>query len=450
MKNASSKARLTTLPLMMATFFMVSGGPFGLEELFAKAGYRASLVILVLTPILWSLPEALLVAELSSAIPDEGGYYVWVRLAMGRFWGFQAAWLSLASSIFDMAIYPVLFVSYLSRLWPRAEQGANGIWIGVVLIAVCALWNLRGAVSVGHGSEWLGLLLLSPFVVMVVVALRQSAGPAVMAAHPAPDLLGGLTIAMWNYMGWDNASTIAGEVDNPQRTYPRMIAGAMVMVIALYLVCLGAVAHFGIPASGWETGSWADAAGAIAGHGLEVCVALSGMVCGLGMFNALTMTITRVPSAMANDGLAPRFFGRTLANGVPWVSVLVCAAAWMLSLGLSFSRLVLLDILLWGSSLVLEFLALIILRFREPNLPRPFRIPGGAAVCIALAVPPTALVIADFVRNRGESLGRFSSLDLGLVLILCGPLAYCCMRPWRSRSHDSMISPSVSPEIPEA
>jgi len=425
MKNAMSRARLTTLPLMMATFFMVSGGPFGLEELFAKAGYRASFIILILTPILWSLPTALLVAELSSAIPDEGGYYVWVRRAMGRFWGFQEAWLSLASSIFDMAIYAVLFVSYLSRLWPRAGEGANGVWIGIVLIAVCALWNLRGAVSVGRGSEWLGLLLLSPFAVMVVVvALRHSAGPAALVAHPAPDLLGGLTIAMWNYMGWDNASTIAGEVDNPQRTYPRMIAGAMAIVIALYLVCLGAVARFGIPASGWETGSWADAAGAIAGHGLEVCVALSGMICGLGMFNALTMTFTRIPYAMAADGLAPRIFACTLTNGVPWVSVLVCAAAWMLSLGLSFSRLVLLDILLWGSSLVLEFLALIILRFREPDLPRPFRIPGGVAACIALSVPPTMLVIADFVRNRGESLGRFSSLDLGLALMAAGPVAY--------------------------
>ena len=429
MKNAlASRTRITTLPLMMATFFMVSGGPFGLEELFAKAGYRASFAILVLTPLLWSLPTALLVAELSSAIPAEGGYYVWVRRAMGRFWGFQEAWLSLASSIFDMAIYPVLFVSYLSRLWPRAGQGANGIWIGVLLIAICALWNLRGAVSVGRGSEWLGVLLLSPFAVMVVVAVRHTTRGAVIATHPAPDLLGGLTIAMWNYMGWDNASTIAGEVDQPQRTYPRMIAGAMAMVIALYLVCLGAVAHFGIPASGWETGSWADAASAIAGHGLEVCVALSGMICGLGMFNALTMTFTRLPYAMAKDGLAPRIFARTLANGVPWLSVLVCAAAWMLSLGLSFARLVLLDILLWGSSLVLEFLALIILRFREPDLPRPFRIPGGVAACIALAVPPTALVIADFVRNRGENLGRFSSLDLGLALIAAGPVAYFVMR----------------------
>jgi len=424
MKSAPPRARLTTLPLMMATFFMVSGGPFGLEELFSKAGYRASFAILVLTPILWSLPTALLVAELSSAIPAEGGYYVWVRRAMGRFWGFQEAWLSLSSSIFDMAIYPVLFVSYLSRLWPRAGQGANGIWIGVLLIAVCAIWNLRGAVSVGRGSEWLSLLLLSPFAVMVVAALRHSAGAAVVAAHPAPDLLGGLTIAMWNYMGWDNASTIAGEVDRPQRTYPRMIAGAMAMVIVLYLVCLGAVAHFGIPSSGWETGSWADAAGVIAGRGLEACVAMSGMICGLGMFNALTMTFTRIPLALAADGLAPRIFGRTLANGVPWISVLVCAAAWMLSLGLSFSRLVLLDILLWGSSLVLEFLALIILRFREPDLPRPFRIPGGVGACIALSITPTALVIADFVRNRGESLGRFSSLDLGLALMAAGPLVY--------------------------
>jgi amino acid transporter len=85
---------------------MVSGGPYCLEEIIQKAGYSRAILILAIVPIIWSLPVALMVGELSAALPEEGGYYAWVRRALGPFWGFQEAWLSLAASIFDMAIYP--------------------------------------------------------------------------------------------------------------------------------------------------------------------------------------------------------------------------------------------------------------------------------------------------------------------------------------------------------
>src|SRR3981189_42815 len=109
---------LTLAPLIASTYFMVSGGPYGLEELVAKAGYQKALWVLFITPLIWSLPTAFMVGELAGALPQAGGYYVWVRRALGPFWGFQEAWLSLVASIFDMAIYPTLFVLYLGCLFP--------------------------------------------------------------------------------------------------------------------------------------------------------------------------------------------------------------------------------------------------------------------------------------------------------------------------------------------
>ena len=97
---------------------MVAGGPYGLEEIVGRAGYRGAILILLVTPLLWSMPTALMVSELSSALPESGGYYAWVKRALGPFWGFQEAWLSLVASIFDMAIYPTLFTLYLARLVP--------------------------------------------------------------------------------------------------------------------------------------------------------------------------------------------------------------------------------------------------------------------------------------------------------------------------------------------
>ncbi|MGB6684127.1 MAG: amino acid permease, partial [Candidatus Acidiferrum sp.] len=111
-------AKLTLWPLVAATFFMVSGGTYGTEEIVHGAGYGHGILILLFLPVLWCLPTAFMIGELSSALPTEGGYYAWVRRGMGNFWGFQEAWLSLAASIFDMAIYPTLFVIYLKQMSP--------------------------------------------------------------------------------------------------------------------------------------------------------------------------------------------------------------------------------------------------------------------------------------------------------------------------------------------
>jgi amino acid transporter len=121
--QTGSRGRLTVLSLAAATYFMVSGGPYGLEELIQDSGYKLALLAIAITPLLWALPTGLMVGELSAALPEEGGFYVWVRRAMGPFWGFQEAWLSLVASIFDMAIYPTLFVAYFGQLFPVATQG---------------------------------------------------------------------------------------------------------------------------------------------------------------------------------------------------------------------------------------------------------------------------------------------------------------------------------------
>src|SRR5262252_4632647 len=162
--RAGSGRKLTVLSLAAATYFMVSGGPYGVEELVQDAGYKLAVVILFLTPLIWSLPTGLMVGELAAALPAEGGFYVWVRRAMGPFWGFQEAWLSLAASIFDMAIYPTLFATYLGVLFPVLTQGNRGLLVKAGMISVCLLWNLFGAKAVGNGSVLLGVLLLSPFV----------------------------------------------------------------------------------------------------------------------------------------------------------------------------------------------------------------------------------------------------------------------------------------------
>jgi amino acid transporter len=420
--------RLTLWPLVAATFFMVSGGTYGTEDIVHGAGYGKAILILLLTPILWSLPTAFMIGELSSALPHEGGYYAWVRRAMGNFWGFQEAWLSLVASIFDMAIYPTLFVLYLDRLFPWFAEGHRGVMVALGVVTLCALLNIAGVRVVSTTSLWMFFLLSAPFLAIAVIAPLKFGALAHAAAKPSASgvgILTGLLICMWNYMGWDNASTIATEVERPQRTYPRAMLWAVAIVSASYILPVAAMWMTGLPASAWETGFWADIAGLLGGPLLRIGLALGGMISGFGMFNALVMSYSRLPLAMAQDGMLPEFFGKLHPRTrAPWVAIIALAMCWAMCLGLGFERLVTLDILLYGGSLGLEFLALIWLRFREPELARPFRVPGGTFGAIAIGIAPVLLLGFSVVRSESEQVLGMSSFAFGMILIGAGVVAY--------------------------
>ncbi|MFY9561050.1 MAG: APC family permease [Terriglobales bacterium] len=420
--------RLTLWPLVAATFFMVSGGTYGTEDIVHGAGYGKAILILLLTPLLWSLPTAFMIGELSSALPFEGGYYAWVRRAMGNFWGFQEAWLSLVASIFDMAIYPTLFVAYLTRMFPWFQENYRGVIVALGVVIVCAILNIAGVKVVSTTSLWLFFALSAPFAAIFVLAPFKIGALANAVTKPTTsnvDILGGLLICMWNYMGWDNASTIATEVERPQRTYPRAMLAAVVIVCLSYVAPFAAMWMTGLPASAWETGAWADIAWLMGGPLLRIALVAGGMISGFGMFNALVMSYSRLPLAMAQDGMLPKAFGKLHPKTrAPWVAITFLAVCWAPCLLLGFQRLVTLDIMVYGGSLALEFLALVWLRVREPNLPRPFRVPGGMFGAIAVGIAPTLLLGFAIVRSQSETVLGMSSFAFGLILIGAGVVAY--------------------------
>lgn len=420
------------LPLVAATYFMVAGGPYGLEDILGKAGYWRALWLLLAVPVVWSLPTSLMVGELASALPEEGGYYCWVRRALGGFWGFQEAWLSLAASVFDMAIYPVIFVLYLGRIEPAWTAGARGTMWALAVIVLCAVWNLRGARAVGEGSVGLFCVLLSPFVVLTAVGLWKGLagghGGGGFSALKAPvvggDFAGAVSVALWNYMGWDNASTVAQEVEEPQRNYPRAMLMAVGLVALTYVLPLAAVGLAGIPADRFSTGAWTDAARELVGPWLALCVVLGGTINGLGMFNALLMSYARVPWVLAEEGLLPKVVARKNAWGVPWVSVVLCSVAWALALGLSFERLISIDLVLYGAALLLEFVALVVLRVKEPGLLRPFRVPGGLWGAVGVGIAPAGLIGFALWTARGERVGGLPALVFAGIVAVTGPIFY--------------------------
>ncbi len=407
---------------------MVSGGTYGTEDIVHGAGYGKAILILLLTPLLWSLPTAFMIGELSSALPFEGGYYAWVRRAMGNFWGFQEAWLSLVASIFDMAIYPTLFVAYLTRMFPWFQENHRGVLVALGVVIICALLNIAGVKVVSTTSLWLFFALSAPFAAIFVLAPFKIGALANAVTKPTTsnvDILGGLLICMWNYMGWDNASTIATEVERPQRTYPRAMLWAVVIVALTYVLPFAAMWMTGLPASAWETGAWADIAQLMGGPVLRIALVAGGMMSGFGMFNALVMSYSRLPLAMAQDGMLPKMFAKLHPKSrAPWVAIIALAIGWGLALNIGFERLVTLDIMIYGASLTLEFVALIVLRVREPELKRPFRVPGGWMGAIAVGIPPTLLLGFAIVKGEHEAILGMNAFWFGLIVMGAGVVAY--------------------------
>jgi amino acid transporter len=195
-----------------------------------------------------------------------------------------------------------------------------------------------------------------------------------------------------------------------------------------------------LPANAFETGSWADIARMLGGNWLGVALVAGGMMSGFGMFNALVMSYSRLPLAMAQDGMLPRVFARVHPKTrAPYVAILVCAVGWAMCLGLGFERLVTIDILIYGLSLALEFVALLVLRVREPNLKRPFRVPGSMFGAALVGVFPVLLLGFALVHSEGEQILGMSSLVFALLLIGAGLVAYGIKEVLR---HSGLLAPA--------
>ncbi|HET7295537.1 MAG TPA: APC family permease, partial [Gemmatimonadales bacterium] len=439
--TAPGRPALRLGPLVAVMFFTVSGGPFGLEGLVGSVGPGLALLLLVATPLIYSVPETLLIGELASMLPVEGGYYQWVKRAFGRFWGFWNGWLSWVYSLIDMAIYPVLLLQYVRFFAPGL--GALEAWALALVMIWGATWlNLRGTRVVGTASGWFVVAVLAPFGVLAVTALvRWIVQPAtpfpVTPFHAAgTSFLGalglGVSQSIWNYSGWDNASTIGGEIEQATATYPRALARTLPLVTVVYLVSIVPALAL-TPWMAWRDGAWPDLAARVVGPWLARWLALAGMVSAFALFNALLLAYSRIPLVLAQDGLLPRALAVTDARGTPRNAVLVSAVAYSGFALLPFGGLLAGDVFLYTAALGLEFAALVRLRRAEPGLRGAFRVPAGVPVLVILAALPILLLLAGValeVRSRAIGL---PGVSVAVALAVAGPLAYAALEARRTR-----------------
>ncbi len=507
------KRGLTLLPLFGLMYFTVSGGSFGIEPLVSTSGPGLALLLILITPLVFSLPNVLMVRELTTMMPAEGGYYHWIKKAFGPFMGFMAGWNNWVMSWLDVAIYPVLAATYLGYFIPALDNGLTlgGVefsgdflrWVvSAIIIWIISALQIRGARLSGLFTNGLGVLMLIPLVLMTIMGvitwLRGGAQITGLPFMPeGQDFFGalstGLFVVMWNYMGWELPSAAGDEIVNPRKTYPRAMVLTLIAAIATYALPVFVGLYGGAGTDGrWQlwgseakdetVGIVGDLAGGVPGEGATqdeiaayegskaewttrlnswdtdpasttgwefpqighaIGVLLGGQGLGtlmgslltiaavlsmIGLFIGNSLGGTRVPFAMAEDGMFPRWLVRVHNKyGTPWVAIVLCGVIFTIFSWQAFAFLVVADVFLQNLVILAEFAAMWRLRATHPDVPRQ-KVPGGILGMALVTLGPTAMIILAVVSQYVEE--GLQSIGWALALMALGVVLYFPFRRW--------------------
>jgi amino acid transporter len=425
--HASALRKAGLFYLVFVMFSYTTGGPFGLEDMVTTSGPGMALIYLLVLPFFWSIPVSLVSAELTTAMPVEGGFYRWTRAAFGDFWGFLAGWWNWSASFLLGGAYAVLFTDYLTYYFPGIT-GWKHYLVSVGLIAVITWINVRGIQMVGKVATALEIFIFVPVMVMIGIALlhwhHNPFMPLVPPHQSGFKIFGvGLAIGLWSYSGYEQVSTVAEEVENPQRNYPRALALVVPLSIAAYFLPTFA----GLASAGewqkWHTGFFSDAGGMIGGAWLGTWMTLAAMVCNIALLNGTVLTATRMPFAMAEDGYLPSALTRRHTRyGTPWIAIVVSAMIYALLAWQSLGQLISVYIWLRSATTVLTVLSAWKLRRVRPEMPRAFVIPGGQWGLIYVVAAPVVMAIVALLGSD-----RFATIG-GAIAMVLGPVVYGMVR----------------------
>ncbi|WCJ17930.1 Amino acid permease family protein [Euphorbia peplus] len=395
-KTPKTTPKLTLLPLIALIFYDVSGGPFGVEDsVKAGGGPLLSLLGFLIFPLIWSVPEALITAELATSFPENGGYVIWISSAFGPFWGFQEGFWKWFSGVMDNALYPVLFLDYLKHTFPIFNESVARI--PALLGITCSLTylNYRGLHIVGFGAVLLAAFSLFPFVVMSVLSIpRIRPKQWLVVDFKKVNWRGYFNSMFWNLNYWDKASTLAGEVENPSKTFPKALFGAVVLVVCSYLIpLLAGTGALRTSSSEWSDGYFAEVGMLIGGVWLKWWIQAASAMSNLGLFEAEMSGDAFQLLGMSEMGMLPAIFASRSKYGTPTISILCSATGVIFLSWMSFQEILEFLNFLYAVGMLLEFAAFIKLRIHRPELHRPYKVPLETFGVTMLCLPPSVLLV---------------------------------------------------------
>ncbi|KAH8519876.1 hypothetical protein H0E87_001351 [Populus deltoides] len=415
--KAKTSPKLTLLPLIALIFYDVSGGPFGVEDsVRAGGGPLLSLLGFLIFPLIWSIPEALITAELATSFPENGGYVIWISSAFGPFWGFQEGFWKWFSGVVDNALYPVLFLDYLKR---------SGLHI------------------VGFSAVSLAVFSLCPFVVMSFLSIPRISPKQWLAVDfKKVEWRGYFNCMFWNLNYWDKASTLAGEVENPSKTFPKALFGALILVVSSYLIpLLAGTGALKSPSSEWSDGYFAEVGMLIGGVWLKWWIQAAAAMSNLGLFEAEMSGDAFQLLGMSEMGMLPSIFASRSKYGTPTISILCSATGVIFLSWMSFQEILEFLNFLYAIGMLLEFAAFIKLRIKKPELHRPYKVPLQTLGATLLCLPPAMLLVLVMCLASVQTF-LVCSVVILLGFLLYPTLVHAKDRKWAKFDTDEPGLPS--------
>ena len=421
------KRHLSTSTVVFMIFCLCAAGAYGIEDMIPSAGPGLTLTMLLVLPFLWSTPLAMVAAELGSALPQEGGFYKWVQRACGEFWGFQAGWWRTLSIYFDNTIYVVLAGSYVASVIPMSPF--ESYLFKASMIILFTYINLRGIKDVGMTSSVLAIAVMAAFAMVAAFGFANwQTNPFEPFTPPDQSLLqsigAAIAIGVWMYAGYESMSTVAGELKDPQ-VIPRATLITVPLIMAAYILpTMAGLASIG-PWTDWASDGGLSYSNVVSNvvPALGIVFVIVAVMAQFSLFNAYIASGSRGFFALAEDRLAPNILVKCSKDaGVPYVAVLSLGIFSLVMCAFPFEVIVVVDVMLFISAYVLIFIAACILRFREPELKRPFRAPLNNWAFVAMCIPPVIIAFCVlFISGADYFLG-------GIIGILSGPIAYVIFR----------------------
>ncbi|KAK1586840.1 hypothetical protein Q3G72_006610 [Acer saccharum] len=396
--TTNTPKKLALLPLIFLIYFEVAGGPYGEEAAVGAAGPLLAVLGFLVFPFIWSIPEALVTAELATAFPGNGGYVIWAHQAFGPFWGSLMGSWKLLSGIINLASYPALCIQYLKLVFPLLSSGLPHYVAILVSTCVLSFLNYTGLAIVGYTAVTLGVISLSPFVILVLFAIPKIDFKRWLSLGQKgveKDWTLFFNTLFWNLNFWDNASTLAGEVEEPQRSYPKALFSAGLLTCLAYLIpLLAAIGAVPLDQENWVDGYFADVAQLIAGKWLKICVEIGACLSIVGLYEAQLSSCAYQILGMTDLGFLPQVFGmRSWRFDTPWVGILISTLIALAVSYMDFANIISCVNFLYSLGMLLEFASFLWLRRKLPTLKRPFRVPLELPGLVVLCLVPSGFLV---------------------------------------------------------
>ena len=343
-------------------------------------------------------------------MPSEGGIYVWVKEALGEFWGFCMGWWGTVSIYLSTATYVVLIVDYAADFIPALTDPFIEFIVKLAIVAFFIIMNLLGLKEVGMVSTVLSVLILIAFTVVTIVGFANWEYNPVEPFTPEGagiiDSLGGsICIVIWMYCGYECISNMAGELENPE-VIPKGFKIAMPLIAISYILPtiagIASVGHW----SEWGTEGlgYGDVLTQSLGYGWGVAFLVIAIASQAAIFNSYIASGSRGFFVMADDNLCPRFLVKvSKKRGVPVLSILLLGVTTVIMMNFDFSTLLTVLGPLALMVYVILGLALIIIRKRYPVEERNcWYIKGSTAKVYVMAVLPMVIAVIGLLVNGTE------------------------------------------------